>query len=384
MRITLMKFPALFCATIFMLMGSSLFITYIALNLDQKQVSSVWIGGMIAAYYIGMAFGAKIDNIIISHVGHIRTYVACAAISTITVLLHLLFESLPLWLMLRFIMGMAMMGQFIVIESWLNDQVENHQRGIIMAGYMTASSFGQVVGQLLIGKFPLLSFKPVLLVAICFCISLIPVAMTRRMYPEPQKSVSMELTYFIKQIPQPLIAVLISGIFVGTIYGLAPVYANQVGLSNIQISYFLSMIMLAGALAQWPMGWLSDRVNRGLLLQKNTLIFAILIIPLWGIFSLSYSFLLIFAFILGIFAFTFYPLSVSFANDDIDPAKRISLSTLMLVTYSIGASMGPIVIGLIMKLNSGALFITFSVISICFSLWLKTIRQNNSKNTLPS
>ena len=378
----LLKFPALFCSTIFMLMGIGLFTTYVALYLDKNNISSAWAGGMIAAHYVGMIIGAKLGNMMISRIGHIRTYVACAAMSTIMALLHIFVFIPELWLVLRFVLGIAMMSLFIVIESWLNEQVENRQRSKIMAGYMIASSLGLVGGQQLMGYFPDLGFKPVLLVAICFCISLIPIAMTRRMHPAPLVSAPLEIGYFCRRIPKPLAAALASGLFAGSVYGLVPIYASQSGLSTVQVSSFMTTAMIAGALAQWPMSKMSDHLGRGRLIQYNALIFGTVLIPLWGFFTLSYSVLLIFSFLIGGFTFTFYSLTLSFANDGVDQSKRVSLSALILAVYSVGASIGPLIIGMVMKYNIGALFVMLSITSILLGVGLLLTKNKNNSSGL--
>ena len=379
----LLKFPALFCSTIFLLMGIGLFTTYVALYLDKNDISSAWAGGMVASHYIGMILGAKLGNVMISRIGHIRTYVTCAAMSTIMALLHIFVFKPELWLILRFILGMSMMGLFIVIESWIHEQVENRQRGIIMASYMVASSLGLVCGQQLIRYFPNLDFKPVLLVAICFCISLIPIAMTRRMHPAPLLSAPMEIRYFFRHIPRPLAAVLVSGVFAGSVYGLAPIYASQSGLNTVQVSSFMTIAMIAGAVAQWPMSKISDYISRAKLIQYNALIYGIVLIPLWGFLTLSYTTLLIFSFLIGTFTFTFYSLTISFANDSIDQSKRVALSALLLAVYSVGASLGPLVIGMAMELNIGAMFVLISASSIMLSAWLFFTGKKDHLSTLP-
>ncbi|XDZ51000.1 MFS transporter [Neisseriaceae bacterium CLB008] len=371
MTTPLLTFPALYLATMLMLMGTGAFNTYIALYLNQAQVSATWIGGMIAFFYAGMVVGAKVGQLLITRVGHIRTYVTCAGLSTIIVLLHLLIESTAVWMALRFILGLVMMSQYMVIESWLNEQAENSQRGIVFAGYMIAVSIGQVIGQLLLIYFPDLNFKPLLLVAIFFSASLIPVAMTRRVHPAQLVAAPLEIKYFWTRIPQSLVTVFLAGVMNGSFYGLGPVYASQAGLSTAQVSVFIAVGVAAGFVAQWPIGWISDRMDRSRLIQTNAIIMAVLAVPLWGFFNWSYAVLLTFSFMLGVFLFTFYPLAVAFANDNVEQPKRVALSGLLLATFGIGASIGPVLTGMAMKYTPGALYIMFSAMTLLLVLWVR-------------
>ncbi len=97
----LVTFPALYTATLLMLAGSGLFTTYIGLRLTQEGAGDLWVGGLMASYYFGLVCGGKFGHKLIASFGHIRSYVACAGIATVTVLLHALVDQLEVWLLLR-------------------------------------------------------------------------------------------------------------------------------------------------------------------------------------------------------------------------------------------------------------------------------------------
>jgi len=127
MKKVLGTFLPLYSTTLLMLLGSGLLTTYVSLRLAQEQVSGSLIGGIIAANYIGLVIGGKVGHNLIARVGHIRAYVSCAGIITASVLGHGLTEWLPAWIGLRLIIGLCMMCQYMVLESWLNDQAEPGQ-----------------------------------------------------------------------------------------------------------------------------------------------------------------------------------------------------------------------------------------------------------------
>ena len=273
---------ALYTATLLMLAGSGLFTTYIGLRLTQEGAGDLWVGGLMASYYFGLVCGGKFGHKLIASFGHIRSYVACAGIATVTVLLHALVDQLEVWLLLRFITGAVMMNQYMVIESWLNEQAESHQRGKVFAGYMVAVDLGLVLGQGLLALSPTLDYKPLLLVAICFASCLIPLAMTRRVHPAKLVAAPLEVRFFWQRVPQALGTIFIAGLMVGAFYGLAPVYANRNGLDASQSSFFVGMCIVAGFCAQWPLGWLSDRLDRSWLIRGNAVLLCLASIPMWG------------------------------------------------------------------------------------------------------
>ena len=126
--------------------------------------------------------GARLGHRLIIRVGHIRAFVACAAVATSMILAQTLVDSLPLWLAFRVISGIVMVTEFMVIESWLNEQTENHQRGRVFSVYMVVSGLGTVLGQLALTAYATLDLRPLTLVAMCLVLW-VPIAVTARSHP---------------------------------------------------------------------------------------------------------------------------------------------------------------------------------------------------------
>ncbi|TWI52332.1 sugar transport protein [Pseudomonas duriflava] len=368
----LVTFPALYIATLLMLAGSGLFTTYIGLRLTEQGVGDFWVGGLMAAYYLGLVFGGKLGHRLIANVGHIRSYVACAGGATVTVLVHVLTDHLGVWLVMRFVMGIMMMNQYMVIESWLNEQSENHQRGKVFAGYMIAVDMGLVVGQGLLAVHPALDYKPLILVAICFASCLIPIAMTRRVHPAKLIAAPLDLKFFWQRVPQSLVTIFAAGLMVGAFYGLAPVYASRNGLDTAQSSLFVGICIVAGFCSQWPLGWLSDRFDRCKLIRGNAVLLCLAAIPMWGLYTLPYHLLLATGFLTGMLLFTLYPLAVAFANDHVESERRVELSAMLLTTYGVGACIGPLLSGALMnQFGPGMFYILVSVYAVILVLWVQ-------------
>ncbi len=359
MSVSIRGFSSLYFATLVLLMSSGLFNTYMGVRLTAISVSEIWVGGLIAVYYLGLVFGARVGHKLIMSVGHIRAYTASAAIVTVCVLAQILISPMWVWLFLRFMAGAAMVVQFMGIESWLNEQTDNHQRGTTFAIYMVFSSLGTVLGQLSLTLFPYLNFEPLVFVAICSAFSLVPVALTRRSIPPLQVPAPINAKYYLERVPLSLMVLLIAGMLTGAFYGLAPVYAVRVNLSNEQAAMFVAVSVAAGVLAQWPVGWLADRLNRVVLIRLNALCLLILAIPLWGWFSVPYWVLLSFSALFGVLQFTLYPLGAAFANDNVDPERRVGLSAILYMVYGLGACTGPLLAGFLMSYLSNGWFYVF-------------------------
>ena len=358
-------FRALYFAALMMLIGSGLLSTYLALRLAAEHVDSLWVGALMAANYFGLVLGGKIGHRLIGRVGHIRAYATCAGIVGAAVLGHGLVDYLPAWIFLRMIVGLGMMCQYMVIESWLNEQAEAKQRGAVFSGYMIASYLGLVLGQLILVLHPQLGLELLMLVALCFALCLVPVAMTQRIHPAPLKPAPMEPRFFIKRVPQSLSTVLGSGLIVGSFYGLAPLYASQQGLSTEQVGLFMGCCIFAGLLVQWPLGWLSDRYDRALLIRSFAFCLAIAALPLAVFPSVPLEVLFGVGFLVSLLQFCLYPLAVAFSNDHVEPERRVSLTAMLLVTYGVGASIGPLAAGVLMKMfGSHMLYAFFSFFAL--------------------
>ncbi len=350
------SFFALYLTTLLLQTSSGLFNTYLGLRLTAASVSALWVGSMIAGYYLGLVFGARTGHRLIVHVGHIRAYAATAAITAVLVLAMMLVENLWVWLVFRFLAGIALVTQFMVIESWLNEQTENAQRGRVFGFYMAFSGLGTVCGQLSLAMFSGLDYKPLVFVAICSVLCLVPVALTRRLHPVAQTPAPILVKYYVKRVPLSLTVLFMTGTITGSFYGLAPVYAARQGMSSGQVSVFLAAGVLCGLLSQWPMGWLADRVNRAGLIRVNAIVLAVIAIPLWGWWHFSFWPLVVFSSAVGVLQFTLYPMGVAFANDNIDPERRVGLSAILYMVYGLGACVGPLIVGELMRAVDASTF----------------------------
>lgn len=368
----LAAFSSLYLATLLLLVGSGLFNTYMGLRLTAQSVSELWVGGLIAVYYLGLVFGARIGHKIIIQVGHIRAYAATAAIVTITVLVLALLDNLWIWLGFRFIAGIAMVTQFMVIESWLNEQTENHQRGRVFAFYMVFSSTGTVLGQLSLTLFPTLNYEPLIFAAMCSALCLVPVALTRRLHPALQVPAPIQVKYYVARVPMSLTVLFVAGTLTGAFYGLAPVYALKQGLSNSQVAVFLAASVATGLLAQWPLGWLADRISRVGMIRVNACILFLLAVPLWGWWVFPFWALLLFSCAFGVLQFTLYPLGAAFANDNVEQERRVGLSAILYMVYGLGACVGPLLAGLLMRELEVSMYFVF--VSACAAVLVAVIR----------
>jgi MFS family permease len=164
----------------------------------------------------------------------------------------------------------------------------------------------------------------------------------------------------------------VAGTLTGAFYGLAPVYALKQGFSNSQVAIFLAASVATGLVAQWPLGWLADRVNRVWMIRVNALLLFFVAAPLWGWWSFPFWALLIFSCVFGALQFTLYPLGAAFANDNVEQERRVGLSAMLYMVYGLGACVGPLVAGLLMRELDVSMYFVF--VSACAAILVAIIR----------
>ena len=373
----LKSYRALYFATFLMLLGSGLLSTYLALHVADRA-NSIWVGALMTSFYLGLVGGGKTGHRLIARVGHIRAYVASAGIVGAAAIAHGLVDELLFWLVLRLLVGVGMMCMYMVVESWLNEQSSSENRGKVFSGYMMASYLGMVVGQLVLASLPNMSIELLMLVALCFSLCLVPVALTRRIHPEPLHPASLSPRYFYRQVPIAMFSTLFAGAVVGAFYGLAPLYATRVGMETRDIGLFMACCVAAGFLVQLPLGWLSDNFERPRLIRVLSILLLLVAAPQairtdWPLWLLFAGGALTCAFV-----FSLYPLAVALANDNVEPEKRVSLAAVLLAVFGIGASIGPLLVGSLMRgMGPNMLYVFF-----CISAGLIALRVRPQVRTM--
>jgi MFS family permease len=373
----LRSFTSLYSTTFMMVLAAGLLTTYLGLKLTMMEVPQIWVGGMMSAYYIGLVCGSKVGHKLIAQVGHIRAFVACAGVVTASALGHALIDDLTIWLILRVLVGMGMMCQYMVLESWLNEQSEPSQRGTVFASYMIVSYLALMAGQGAISLYPDLGIEPLLLIAICFALCTVPISITRRIHPEPLTPAPLNMKHYWKRAPQALTTIALGSMIVGCFYGLAPAYATAQGIEPQSVALYMSCTIFAGLLAQWPMGKLSDLMPRSRLIRINCGLLGILVLVI-ALVPFDAQISLVLTGIFGVLAFTLYPLATALANSRIEQHERVGLSATILVTFGIGASIGPLIASSLMQHFGNNMLYGF--MSICaFTLVIRLLFINNKQ-----
>ena len=231
-------------------------------------------GLVVAGYYVGYLSGSVIIPVFLKRVGHIRVFAALASLASIAILLHSIFLDPYSWFLIRIFTGISLSGIFIIMESWLNDKSSNETRGQLLSVYMIVTFVFAGLGQFLLNLSDPMKVNLFILVSILLSISLVPILLTATHAPtfENPKRFSLKELYIIT--PLGFVGALITGLTHGTVFGYGAIYATAKDFSTFQISLFMVIVTAFGAISQWPIGYLSDKIDRRIILIGVTLIAA--------------------------------------------------------------------------------------------------------------
>jgi MFS family permease len=362
MHSNLRPIASLLLAVAFLLAGNGLQFTLLPLRGHAEDFSAFAIGVIGSAYYVGFVSGCLLAPYLILRAGHIRAFTALVALAVVVGLAYPLATAVGAWIAFRVINGFCIAGFYLVIESWLNDRATNETRGLVMSSYVMVNFFAFTVGQLMVMLYPVRAAEDFVVAAMLVSLAIIPVALTRSAQPAPITIVSFRPMRLYRAAPVGLVASLMVGVANGAFLSLGPLSAAHNGLNVGEVAVFMSAATIAGALAQWPVGRLSDRVDRRLVLLALLIGSAATGIILW-LFAGTGPLLLIFGFLFGALALPCYSLAAAHAYDKTPVSETVPTAATILLANACGAVVGPLLASATMALQGPrALFLFTAVV----------------------
>ncbi|MFT5487555.1 MAG: MFS family permease [Alphaproteobacteria bacterium] len=342
-------FAALLLSVALLLMGSGLQGTLLPIRAGIEGYSALDIGILGSSYYLGFALGCLGGPHVVRRVGHIRAFAALAAAAACVVLIHALIVNPAIWWFLRAGTGFCLAVLYMVIESWLNEKSTNENRGLVFSTYTIINLTVTTAGQLMLMFDDPKNFPLYALASILIALAVVPVALTTSAAPAPIAAVKIRIRHLYRLSPVGVVGCAAVGLVNGSFWTLAPVFAHADGGSVANVALFMSIAVIAGAIGQWPLGLLSDRIDR-----RKVIVLASIGAALAGagMVALAHTFAagtLVFAFLFGIFALPLYTLCVAHLNDFVEPAGYIEAASGLLLVYALGAVAGPMVASLAIR-----------------------------------
>lgn len=369
MRATIGSIASLLVGIAFLISGHGLQLTLIPLRAAAEGWTPFEIGVIGSAYYVGFVVGCLGSPFIILRAGHIRAFAALVSLCAAVSLLQGMLVAVVPWIVFRVIIGIVFAGLYMIVESWLNDRASNENRGTIMSVYI-AVNFGAItIGQLMVTLAEPTSFTLFALASITASFAVIPVALTTSAQPAPIAVARINPKALWRASPVGLVGVTAVGVAHGAFWSLAAVYAIGEGLDAHQVAIFTGLATVAGALAQWPAGRVSDRVDRrivliGLLGVAASVGVALAFLPIAG------GLWMPLAVLFGAFAFPSYSVAAAHAYDHAPKTGYVATAAGLLLANGVGAVIGPLLAAGLMEATSTAmLFLFIAAVQVALALF---------------
>ena len=370
MTSVLLKTWALFFGFAIISLAHGLQGTLLGVRAIVEGFSFVSTGFVVAGYYVGYLTGSILIPIFLKRVGHIRVFAALASLASIAILLHTLFLDPFSWFFIRILTGISLSGIYVIMESWLNDRSTNETRGRILSIYMIVTFSFVGLGQFLLNLSDPAKVDLFILVSILLSFSLLPILLSITDAPNFDNPKRLTLKELYILTPLGFVGAFFIGLAHSAIFGYGAVYAIAKGFSTFEISIFMIIVSTFGAILQWPIGYLSDRIDRRIILVGVTLIASCLSI---FIVASSYLSLIIFFIILAFYAgmsLPMYSLAVAHTNDFLQPDEIVAASSSMAILVGIGAILGPIIASFFMKgIGPDGFFAYLFIVHLLFGLF---------------
>lgn len=370
---------ALLLSVSLLLMGNGLQNTLLPVRASIESFSAIDIGILGSAYFLGFAAGCFYGPRIVRRVGHIRTFAAMATVASCAVLIHAFVLDPVVWWVLRVITGICFAVLYMVIESWLNEKASNENRGTIFSIYTIINLTVITIGQMMLtldepSNFILFSFASILV-----SLAAVPVALSKASEPAPIESVKINFRLLFQTSPVGVTGCLAVGLANGSFWALAPVFASGESTDVSRVAIFMSVAVIAGAIGQWPLGRMSDRMDRRRVILLVCSGAAICGAVLALLAPSMEAILLPAAFAYGLFAFPLYALCVAHTNDFAEKSRYVEVACGLLLVYALGAVIGPIIASTFMWLMgaSGLFAFTALVHIVTFIFVIYRLRQRD-------
>lgn len=366
----LVTFGALFASVVLLQLSAGGLGPLDALSGLALGFTTTEIGLLGSAHFFGFLFGCWGAPRIMGRVGHARAFAAFAAIGTIGALGHMLVVGPWAWAGLRVLSGLALAGCFTVIEAWLQAQLDNENRGRAMGTYRLIELVAQLGAQGMIGILEPASYVSYNILAIFAAAAVLPLSLTRITQPPMPEAPRLRPIVAIRLSPLAAAGVVTAGVTGGAFRMVGPIYGREVGLDTDQIALFLGAYILGGALAQLPVGWLADHLDRRLVLIGLS-VAAVLscAVTIWSA-SMGIGAVFAAAVLFGVTTFPIYSVSSAHANDFATPEEAVELSSALIFLFAMGAIASPLIAsGLVGAFGPPAMFAFIAVAHLLLSVF---------------
>jgi MFS family permease len=363
---------ALLLGLTLLMLGNGMQNTLLGIRGGIEGFTTMELSIVMSGYFAGFLVASKVAPILIRRVGHLRVFAALGSLISATIILYPVLTDPWAWVALRVLIGFCFCGVYIAAESWLNAAATNETRGKALSLYMIVVMLGIVLAQGIVTLGDPSGFILFVVPSVLVSVSFAPILLAATPTPPFESTKSMSLARLWATSPLGCVSVFLIGGVISAQFTMSAVYGGAIGLSVAQISAFIAAIYMGGLVFQFPIGWLSDRMDRRKLILWSAVGSAAL--ALVGMVFVSDARLLVpLGFLFGGLSNPLYSLAVAYTNDFLDREDMAAASGGLLFLNGLGAILGPIAVGWIMGLLGAAGFWVFlaalNVVLALYAVW---------------
>ncbi|SDB45098.1 MFS transporter [Bauldia litoralis] len=350
MTSTLIPIAALLLGSGFLLMAGGLHGLLLPVQGAAEGFTTFELGLIGTGWSVGFMAGCILVPTIVRRVGHVRGYSSMASLAAVAILLNILIVSPSAWITLRALSGFCFAGASMIVESWLNERATPENRGTVFSIYQMVVFGGSTIGQLLMVISPPSTFFFFAIGAILYCFAILPTALSTAQHPNPLKTARLDIRGLYANSPVAAVGCFMIGLVNGSFGTLGAVYAIRIGLPVADIALLMAGAVLGGALVQYPLGRLSDRMDRRRVLvavAAAAIVVALVLVVLQPRAPMLVIGLLI---LFGATIYPMYGIAVAHANDFAAPDDFVKIAGGLLLLLGLGSMIGPILAAQAMEL----------------------------------
>ena len=348
----------LFFGLLLIMAGNGLQVVLLGIEATGAGFSKVTTGFVMAGYFLGIFLGSLLVPKLLDNVGHVRVFGAMAALASAAVLVVAILVHPAVWAMMRIVTGFCFAGMYIVCERWLNDKSTNETRGQMLSLYMIVSMGGLGIGQMMISTGAENSMALFILASVLVSIAGVPVLLSATGAPNFEEPERMSVRRLLQVSPLAVIGLGLNGVAVSMLFGMGAVYGLSIGLDSSEVGYFMTAPVVGALILQYPVGRLSDRFDRRMVIMGVAVVGGITagLATLFG--KGEFALLLVCMLIYGGSLFPLYSLCIAHANDFLTPRQMVAAASGRVMVNGGGAVLGsPIAALSIEFLGIGSFFV---------------------------
>ena len=350
---------ALLLGMCLLMVGNGMQGTLLGIRGDIEGFSTLEMSIVMSAYFVGFLGGSRMAPGLIRRVGHVRVFAALASMISAVMILYPTVTEVWLWTAGRVLIGFCFSAVYVTAESWLNNAADNSNRGQALSLYMIVQTAGIVVSQALLLAADPSGYVLFVIPSILVSIAITPILLSISPTPAFESTKPMSLKELYGFSPLGCVGMFLLGGIFSAQFGMAPVYGAEAGLSVAQISTFVATFFVGSVVLQYPIGWISDRMDR------RFLILIVCVIGTIGsalgmLLGHQFGYLLVSAFVVGGMSNPLYSLLIAHTNDFLEHEDMAAASGGLIFINGLGAISGPIITGYMMGLVGPGGFYLFT------------------------